>query len=86
MRVNFTNTFINKSNSLSLSLINMFMLTFILIKEAKDGYRNTVLSSNDPEVVKQRAMSDPEVQEILADPAMQLILQQMQKDPKALQE
>jgi stress-induced-phosphoprotein 1 len=40
----------------------------------------------DPEAVKKRAMQDPEVQEILSDPAMQLILQQMQKDPKALQE
>ena len=40
----------------------------------------------DPEAVKKRAMQDPEVQEILGDPAMQLILQQMQKDPRALQE
>ena len=31
-------------------------------------------------------MQNPEVQEILGDPAMQLILQQMQKDPKALHE
>jgi stress-induced-phosphoprotein 1 len=55
-------------------------------QEAMDGYRKCVIQENDPEVVKQRAMSDPEIQKILADPAMQLILSQMQKDPKALQE
>lgn len=42
--------------------------------------------SSDPEEIRKRAMDNPEVQEILGDPAMQLILQQMQKDPKALQE
>ena len=42
--------------------------------------------SSDPEAIRRRAMANPEVQQILADPAMQLILQQMQKDPKALQE
>jgi stress-induced-phosphoprotein 1 len=31
-------------------------------------------------------MADPEVQQILSDPAMRLILEQMQTDPKALQE
>jgi hypothetical protein len=31
-------------------------------------------------------MSDPEVQKILGDPAMQAILQQMQQDPNALRE
>lgn len=55
-------------------------------QEAIDGYRKCVVHDNDPEAVKRRAMSDPEVQQILGDPAMQLILQQMQKDPKALQE
>ena len=45
-----------------------------------------MMAQNDPEAVKTRAMQDPEVQQILGDPAMQLILQQMQKDPKALQE
>jgi|SRR6218665_498373 len=38
------------------------------------------------ENVRRKAMEDPEVQQILADPAMQMILQQMQKDPKAVQE
>jgi len=36
--------------------------------------------------VRRRAMQDPEIQQIIADPAMQLILQQMQKDPQALRE
>lgn len=31
-------------------------------------------------------MADPEVQAILRDPAMRLILEQMQNDPKALYE
>ena len=40
----------------------------------------------DPESARKRAMQDPEVMQILGDPAMQMILQQMNKDPKALQE
>jgi len=56
-------------------------------QEALEGYRAAVMAENsDPESVKKRAMQDPEVQEILSDPAMQHVLQQMQKDPKALQE
>lgn len=55
-------------------------------QEALDGYRNCMMTSNDPEEVKKRAMADPEIQSILADPAMRLILEQMQKDPKALSE
>lgn len=31
-------------------------------------------------------MGDPEIQAILRDPAMRLILEQMQNDPKALNE
>jgi stress-induced-phosphoprotein 1 len=31
-------------------------------------------------------MRDPEVQKILTDPAMQLILQQMQQDPSAIRD
>lgn len=53
--------------------------------EALDGYRKAVMSS-DPEEMRKRAMQNPEVQEILKDPAMQLILQQGQSDPKALRE
>lgn len=43
-------------------------------------------TSNDPEEIRKRAMSDPEVQKILNDPAMRMILEQMQSDPKAIQE
>jgi len=55
-------------------------------KEAIEGYRKCAMEDNDPENVRKRAMQDPAVQEILGDPAMQLILGQMQKDPKALEE
>ncbi|XP_064490068.1 stress-induced-phosphoprotein 1-like [Ornithodoros turicata] len=56
-------------------------------QEALDGYRRCTLASNaDPEEVRKRAMADPEIQKILGDPAMRLILEQMQNDPKALQE
>jgi len=57
--------------------------------EALEGYRicsQHVNSSKNPEDVKRRAMADPEVQQILGDPAMQMILEQMQNDPKALSE
>lgn len=56
-------------------------------KEAIDGFRKCVMSSADnPDDVRKRAMADPEIQSILADPAMRVILEQMQNDPKALQE
>jgi stress-induced-phosphoprotein 1 len=42
--------------------------------------------NSDPEEVRKRAMADPEIQAIMRDPAMRLILEQMQNDPKALQE
>ena len=55
--------------------------------EAIDGYRKcAVQSTSNPEEVRRQALSDPEVQQILADPAMRLILEQMQTDPKAVQE
>lgn len=55
--------------------------------EATDGYRScSVYQDSNPEEVRKRAMADPEVQNILRDPAMRLILEQMQNDPKALQE
>ncbi|KAJ8730510.1 hypothetical protein PYW08_001923 [Mythimna loreyi] len=55
--------------------------------EALEGYRacSTQLNSN-PEEVRKRAMADPEVQQILRDPAMRCILEQMQQDPHALQD
>ncbi|KAL1490159.1 hypothetical protein ABEB36_012898 [Hypothenemus hampei] len=58
--------------------------------EALQGYRScTIENANldgDPEKIRQRAMADPEVQAILRDPAMRLILEQMQNDPRALQD
>nr|XP_022333019.1 stress-induced-phosphoprotein 1-like [Crassostrea virginica] len=56
-------------------------------EEAQKGYRDAMLAEgNDPEAVRKRAMGDPEVQAILNDPAMRLILEQMQKDPNAFKE
>lgn len=55
--------------------------------EALDGYRTcTTAVHSNPEEVRKKAMNDPEVQSILKDPAMRLILEQMQSDPKAVQE
>ena len=55
--------------------------------EAIEGYKNCAIQSNsDPEEVRKRAMGDPEVQKILNDPAMRMILEQMQNDPQAIQE
>jgi len=45
-----------------------------------------VQENKDPESIRRKAMQDPEVQQIITDPAMQMILQQMQKDPQALRE
>jgi stress-induced-phosphoprotein 1 len=56
-------------------------------QEALDGYRKCVIEEgSNPEAIRQRAMADPEVQQILSDPAMQMILEQMSKDPKAVRE
>uniref|UniRef100_A0A8V0X336 Stress-induced-phosphoprotein 1 n=1 Tax=Gallus gallus TaxID=9031 RepID=A0A8V0X336_CHICK len=59
-------------------------------KEAAEGYQRCLLAqynrNDNPEEVKRRAMADPEVQQIMSDPAMRLILEQMQKDPQALSE
>lgn len=55
-------------------------------QEAIENYRKCMMAEDDPEVVKQRAMADPEVKQILGDPAMQLILQQMQSEPAAIRE
>ena len=55
--------------------------------EAIEGYKNCSIQTNsDPEEVRKRAMGDPEVQKILNDPAMRMILEQMQNDPQAIQE
>lgn len=55
--------------------------------EALEGYRACSMAvHSNPKEIRERAMSDPEVQEILRDPAMRMILEQMQSDPKAVQE
>jgi stress-induced-phosphoprotein 1 len=55
--------------------------------EALEGYRACTLAvHSNPEEIRRKAMNDPEVQSILKDPAMRLILEQMQSDPKAVQE
>lgn len=55
--------------------------------EALDGYRACMMETNsNPEEVRKRAMADPEVQAILRDPAMRMILEQMQNEPRALQD
>lgn len=55
--------------------------------EAIEGYKSTLRAMQaDPEESRKRAMGDPQVQAILGDPAMRLILEQMQTDPKALQD
>uniref|UniRef100_A0AAR2JTV3 Stress-induced-phosphoprotein 1 n=1 Tax=Pygocentrus nattereri TaxID=42514 RepID=A0AAR2JTV3_PYGNA len=57
-------------------------------KEATEGLQRCMVSqavrNDNPEDVKRRAMADPEVQQIMTDPAMRMILEQMQKDPQAL--
>lgn len=56
-------------------------------EEAKQGMNKVIytIQSNqgDDEEVRRRAMADPEIRQILEDPAMQSILQDMQNDPKA---
>ncbi|XP_017475955.1 PREDICTED: stress-induced-phosphoprotein 1 [Rhagoletis zephyria] len=52
--------------------------------EALEGYRQCSISyQRSPEDVMKNALGDPEVQQILKDPAMRVILDQMQTDPKA---
>lgn len=56
-------------------------------QEAKEGYQKSVMNQgNDIDSVKKRVMNNPEVQNILCDPAMRAILQQMQENPKAISE
>ncbi len=57
--------------------------------EALEGFRSCSIgsvNSDNPEETRKRAMNDPEVQAILNDPAMRMILEQMQNDPNAIQE
>lgn len=43
-------------------------------------------SGDDPEEARRRAAADPEIQQILGDPSMRLILEQMQNEPQALRD
>lgn len=56
-------------------------------QEAIEGYRVCSVDTNsNPEEIRKRAMQDPEVQDILRDPAMRMILEQMQTDRQAVQD
>ena len=56
-------------------------------KEALEGLSNCMRSNDeDPEKARERALQDPEVQEILRDPGMRLLLEQMSQDPNAARE
>jgi len=55
--------------------------------EARDGLRACLTQNDeDPEKARERAMQDPEVQEILRDPTMRMLLEQMSQDPNAARE
>merc|ERR1711915_637086 len=60
-------------------------------EEAKNGYRDCSVRQysqpkGDAEEVRRNATNNPEVQAIMSDPAMRMILEQMQTDPQAVQE
>lgn len=56
-------------------------------QEARDGmYRAQMETQRDPDAARKMAMDDPEVQSIIGDPAMRMILEQMQKEPQAVRE
>ncbi len=56
-------------------------------QEAIEGYRQcSMKAGSDPEEVRKRAAADPEIQQILGDPSMRLILEQMQNEPQALRD
>ncbi|OQR78144.1 stress-induced-phosphoprotein 1-like [Tropilaelaps mercedesae] len=56
--------------------------------EALEGFKKCAMSFGnvDPEEARKRAVADPEIQKILADPIMQMILEQMTQDPSAFRE
>lgn len=58
---------------------------FLTPQDARTGLQKC-MAQDDPEARRKAALQDPEVQAILGDPAMQMVLQQMQKNPEALRE
>lgn len=57
-------------------------------RDATEGLRRCYGSeaSDDPEERRKTAMNNPEIQRIVSDPAMQIILRQMQDNPGAINE
>eukprot|EP00096_Caligus_rogercresseyi_P007821 TRINITY_DN25917_c0_g1_i1.p1 TRINITY_DN25917_c0_g1~~TRINITY_DN25917_c0_g1_i1.p1 ORF type:complete len:334 (+),score=120.11 TRINITY_DN25917_c0_g1_i1:193-1194(+) len=56
-------------------------------EEAIQGYRNcSIQNVTDPKEISKRAMNDPEVNQILSDPSIKFILQQMQCNPSLAKE
>ena len=53
--------------------------------DAKDGLKKCY-AQDDPETRRKHAMQDPQIQQIMSDPAMQIILRQMQDNPGAINE
>jgi len=57
--------------------------------EAKDGLRKTQIAisnsmhDGDDEERRKRAMSDPEIQQIMNDPMLNIALKQMQQNPQS---
>ncbi len=53
--------------------------------DAREGLKKCY-AADDPETRRKMAMQNPEIQQIMSDPAMQMILQQMQDNPAAIKE